>query len=119
EPARSGTDRPPEVRPWLGLSSRDRRFYGAVLLVLLLGQLVRGGWLLFDPEVRVSARFWSQWESSAWSRGYDFALSDGTDPWGQPYLGAWHPALSSLEVATAWSNGPNGIDEGGGGDDIT
>lgn len=112
-----GEDRPRRGRPWLGLAPRDRRFYAAVLLLLLLGQAVRGVWLLLDPEVRVTARFWSRWTTTS-APGYQFVAFGDTDPWERPYLRASNPDLWHLQIETAWSSGPNGRDEGGAGDDI-
>jgi len=49
----------------------------------------------------------------AWLEGH-------TDPWGHPYNYQWpNPRVQNAKKPAIWSNGPNGVNEDGRGDDIT
>jgi general secretion pathway protein G len=48
----------------------------------------------------------------AWLEGH-------TDPWGNPYNYQWpNPRVKHAKKPAIWSNGPNGVNEDGRGDDI-
>ncbi len=99
---------------WGGIPARDRRFYGVVAVCCLLGLVAGPLWAALDRQVRVSARFWAGGVSATSGPGWGGAGSD-TDPWGRPVL---YARLGEVQVTSAYSTGPNGVDEGGLGDDV-